>query len=49
LIERRFLLEVAWKDLSQDFGVPIPTLSNFYQKKCLPLLEEFCKFQGYLD
>ncbi|MFB2772187.1 sigma-70 family RNA polymerase sigma factor [Pelatocladus sp. BLCC-F211] len=49
LIERRFFLEVAWKDISQDFGVSIPTLSGFYQRKCLPILEEFCKSQGYLD
>ncbi len=49
LIERRFILEVAWKEISQDFGVSIPTLSGFYQRRCLPILEEFCKSQGYLD
>jgi hypothetical protein len=49
LIERRFLLEVAWKDISQDFGVSIPTLSGFYQRRCLPILSEFCQSQGYLD
>ncbi|BAZ67005.1 MAG: sigma-70 family RNA polymerase sigma factor [Pelatocladus maniniholoensis HA4357-MV3] len=49
LIERRFLLEVAWKDISQDFSVSIPTLSGFYKRKCLPILEEFCRSQGYLD
>ncbi len=49
LIERRFILEVAWKEISRDFGVSIPTLSGFYQRKCLPILEEFCKSQGYFD
>ncbi|MCP6759532.1 MAG: sigma-70 family RNA polymerase sigma factor [Fischerella sp. CENA71] len=49
LIERRFILEIAWKDISQDFDVSITTVSGFYQRKCLPILEEFCKSQGYLD
>ncbi|MGJ5675235.1 MAG: sigma-70 family RNA polymerase sigma factor [Nostochopsis sp.] len=49
LIEQRFILEYAWKEISQYSGISIPTLSSFYQRRCLPILEDFCKSQGYLD
>ncbi|MUG91326.1 sigma-70 family RNA polymerase sigma factor [Scytonema sp. UIC 10036] len=38
---------ISWKDMSDEFSVPIPTLSNFYQR-CLEKfrddLREVCKF-----
>lgn len=48
LILRRLPPETSWKELSQEFGVPIATLCNFYQRKCFPLLLEFGKVRGYL-
>jgi hypothetical protein len=32
---------VAWKDISAQWQVSVPTLSAFYQRKCLPYLREF--------
>jgi hypothetical protein len=49
LIAQRLLLECPWKDLAATTKCPIPTLSNFYQKKCMPLLRQFLKDQGYVD
>jgi hypothetical protein len=49
LIAQRLLLERPWKELAATTDSPIPTLSNFYQKKCLPLLRQFLKDQGYVD
>ncbi|MCL6436880.1 MAG: hypothetical protein K6T90_22270, partial [Leptolyngbyaceae cyanobacterium HOT.MB2.61] len=31
----------TWEQLSQRFGVPISTLSNFYSRECKPRLREF--------
>lgn len=49
LIQRRLPPETAWKDLAVEFGVSIPTLSSFYQRKCLPCLRNFGKSASYLD
>ena len=49
LILRRLPPETSWNDLSQEFGVAIATLSNFYQRKCFPRLLNFGKAQGYLS
>ncbi|OKH25965.1 hypothetical protein NIES593_02445 [Hydrococcus rivularis NIES-593] len=43
LILRRLPPETAWKILANEFGVSIPTLSSFYQRKCLPKLQDFGK------
>lgn len=49
LLQRRLPPEMPWKALSQEWGVPIPTLSNFYQHKCLPELIKLGQDLGYLD
>jgi hypothetical protein len=48
LILRRLPPESSWKDLSAEFGAPIPTLSAFYQRQCLPRLRKFGESAGYL-
>lgn len=48
LLLRRLPPETSWKTLSQEFNLPISTLSSFYQQKCLPCLRKFGKLQGYL-
>jgi hypothetical protein len=48
LILKRLPPEVSWKELSQEFGIPIPTLSSFYQRQCLPRLRKFAESEGYL-
>lgn len=48
LLLRRLPPEVSWKDLSIEFNLPISTLSNFYQRQCLPRLCQFGKAEGYL-
>lgn len=40
--------ETPWKDLSKEFNIPIPTLSTFYRRQCLPRLRQFGEEQGYL-
>jgi hypothetical protein len=49
LIPRRLPPEPPWKTLEQEFGVSMKTLANFYQRHCLPLLEQWAISQGYLD
>jgi len=41
LIRRRLLEEISWKELSDEYGIPIPTLSAFYQRHCAKKLLEF--------
>ncbi len=48
LILRRLPPEAAWKDLAQDYGLSIGTLSSFYNRQCKPLLRAFGESQGYL-
>ncbi|MDZ8186754.1 MAG: sigma-70 family RNA polymerase sigma factor [Nostoc sp. ChiSLP02] len=48
LILKRLPPEVSWKELSEDFGLPIPTLSSFYQRQCLPRLRKFAEREGLL-
>lgn len=48
LILRRLPPESSWKALSAEFGLPISTLSSFYQRKCLPELRKFGELEGYL-
>lgn len=48
LLMRRLPPETPWKELSQEFKVPVPTLSNFYQQKCMPRLLAFGRAQGYI-
>lgn len=47
IIRHRLPPETDWKRLSQNYQIPISTLSNFYQRKCLPQLRAFLESQGY--
>ncbi len=40
LILRRLPLETSWKILAAEFGLPVSTLSSFYQQQCLPRLRK---------
>ncbi|MEH2062073.1 MAG: sigma-70 family RNA polymerase sigma factor [Nostoc sp.] len=48
LILKRLPPEVSWKELSEEFGLSIPTLSSFYQRQCLPRLRKFAQLEGLL-
>ncbi len=48
LILKRLPPEVSWKELSEQFGLPIPTLSSFYQRQCLPRLRKFAESEGLI-
>ncbi len=48
LILKRLPPEVNWKELSIEFGLPVSTLSSFYQRQCLPRLRKFAEKEGYL-
>lgn len=48
LILRRLPPETSWKDLSEELGAAVPTLSSFYQRQCLPRLRKFGESEGYL-
>lgn len=48
LIIKRLPPEATWKELSEEFGLSIPTLSSFYQRQCLPRLRKFAEMEGYL-
>ncbi|MDX2229544.1 MAG: hypothetical protein NW220_07895 [Leptolyngbyaceae cyanobacterium bins.349] len=41
--------EMSWKAIAAKFGLPIPTLSAFYQRKCVPLLREFGQMEGWIE
>lgn len=45
LILKRLPPETSWQILSQEYSLPISTLSSFYQRKCIPLLKEFYEQQ----
>jgi hypothetical protein len=47
LIQKCLLDQNSWRQLEQDLGVPIPTLSSFYRRKCLPELRGFLNSQGW--
>ena len=49
LLLRRFTSKTPWKQIADEFGVPISTLSGFYQRQCLPRLRAFGQAQGYLE
>ncbi len=48
LILRRLPPESGWKELSEEFGLAVSTLSSFYQRQCLPRLRKFGESQGYI-
>jgi hypothetical protein len=49
LILKRLPPEVSWRELSEEFGLSIPTLSSFYQRQCLPRLRKFAESEGLLS
>jgi hypothetical protein len=48
LILRRLPPETSWEQLSKELGIGIPTLSAFYQRKCMPKLHNFGESEGYV-
>jgi len=48
LILRRLPPEASWSSIAAEFNLPIPTLSSFYQRQCLPRLRNFGESEGYL-
>jgi hypothetical protein len=48
LILKRLPPEISWKELSEQFGISIATLSSFYQRQCLPRLRKFAELEGLL-
>jgi hypothetical protein len=40
LIERRLYPETTWQELAHEWQVSPSTIANFYQRRCLPLLQE---------
>lgn len=48
LILKRLPPEISWKELSEEFSLPITTLTSFYQRQCLPRLRKFAELEGYL-
>jgi len=49
LILRRLLSETSWKALSEEYEVPIPTISGFYRRQCVPRLRKFGESEGYIN
>ena len=49
IILRRLPPEATWKDIATEFGLPISTLSSFYERKCRPFLREFGQSEGYFS
>ncbi len=48
LILLRLPPEKSWKDISSEFGIPISTLSSFYERKCRKFLRNFGHNRGYI-
>jgi hypothetical protein len=48
LILKRLPPETSWKELANQSGLTISTLSSFYQRQCLPRLRKFAQKEGYL-
>lgn len=48
LILLRLPPETPWKVISARFGVPIPTLSSFYRRNCIPYLQKLLNQSGFV-
>lgn len=48
LILKRLPPEVGWKELANEYGLTVSTLSSFYQRQCIPKLRQFAQQEGYL-
>ena len=49
ILLRRLPPEMTWKAIAQEFGLPLSTIANFYQRQCLPRLRKFAQERGYLE
>ena len=49
LILSRLPPETNWEQLANELGVPVPTLSSFYERNCRKFLRNFALSQGYLE
>jgi hypothetical protein len=47
LIREYLLADRKWKEVSVMAGVPISTLSSFYDRECRSRLQVFCRDEGY--
>ncbi|MBG1264665.1 sigma-70 family RNA polymerase sigma factor [Nostoc commune] len=47
LILRRLPPETPWKNIAEEFNLPLSTAPNFYKRECLPRLRNFALRQGY--
>jgi len=49
LVQLRYLKEPPLKlrEISEQFEIPLPTISNYIDKKCKPLLQKIAKELGY--
>lgn len=45
IIQHRCILDTSWKDLEQQLHESSSTLSNFYKRRCLPLLIQWLEDQ----
>ncbi len=48
LILRRLPPETDWKTLAQEWDCSLSTISNFYQRQCVPRLRKFGEIEGYI-
>jgi len=48
LILKRLPPETNWQALSQEYSLPVSTLSSFYQRKCISLLKELYEQQRFV-
>lgn len=47
LIQRHLPPEVSWKEVGEEVDYPPQLLASFYHRRCLPLLREFGKAEGF--
>jgi hypothetical protein len=48
VLKHRFM-NTSWRQISKLLGVPVPSLSSFFTRQCLPLLRNFAQSEIYLD
>lgn len=49
LLLKRIFSDMQWDQISQEFDLPISTLSSFFQRRCMPVVKKFGEQQGFLD
>jgi len=53
IIRRLQIPPATWKDIAEEFNVipvkeKIPRLSEFYSRRCVPLIQQYCQRLGFL-